>query len=155
MKKEGKNIAKAHASVEKRPYTLQMRFLCCRSQVRKVRRDRRNHPALGVDPSTPTRWCAARWFCRTGWASRKRFWSIASGDKIREAEAAGADYAGRRRDGREDHQRELDRLRCADRHSGRDEIRRTAGQDSWAKGSDAESENGHRLPSIGQRPCRK
>ena len=26
-------------------------------------------------PSTPTRWCAARWCCRTVWASPRRFWS--------------------------------------------------------------------------------
>ena len=32
------------------------------------------HLRLGVDPSMPTRWFAARWFCRTGSESRRKFW---------------------------------------------------------------------------------
>ena len=42
----------------------------------------------------PTRWSAARSFCRTGWASRRKFLVIATGEKVREAEAAGADFVG-------------------------------------------------------------
>ena len=42
----------------------------------------------------PTRWCAARLCCLTVWAKSKRVLVIASGDKIKEAEAAGADFVG-------------------------------------------------------------
>ena len=44
--------------------------------------------------STPTRWCAARWCCRTVSAKSKKVLVIAGGDKSEEAEEAGADFVG-------------------------------------------------------------
>ena len=45
-------------------------------------------------PSTPIRWCAARWFFRTVWAKSKKVCVIASGEKVKEAEQAGAEHVG-------------------------------------------------------------
>ena len=75
MKKEGKNIAKAHSLVEKRPYTLQDAVpLLQKVKFAKFDETVEVTLRLGVDPNTPTRWCAGRWFCHTVWVSRKRFW---------------------------------------------------------------------------------
>ena len=42
----------------------------------------------------PTRWCAARWFCRTGWANRRKFWSSPPATRSRKPKQAGADFVG-------------------------------------------------------------
>ena len=49
---------------------------------------------LGVDPRTPTRWCAAWSPCRTVRAARQRVAVFARGAKADEAKAAGADVVG-------------------------------------------------------------
>ncbi len=50
--------------------------------------------AWASTPSMPTRWSAARWCCRTALGKTARVLVFASGEKIREAEAAGADHVG-------------------------------------------------------------
>ena len=47
-------------------------------------------------PSTPTRWCAARWCCPHGIGKTVRVAVFAKGEKEREAREAGADVVGRR-----------------------------------------------------------
>ncbi len=51
---------------------------------------------LGVDPKHADQMVrgTVKSFCRTGWVKSKKVLVIASGDKIKEAEAAGADLAG-------------------------------------------------------------
>ena len=45
-------------------------------------------------PSTPTRWFAARSFCRTAWASRRSSPSSPRATRFSDAEAAGAEFFG-------------------------------------------------------------
>ena len=72
---------------------------------------------LGVDPKHADQMVRGTVVLPHGLGKSKKVLVIATGDKISEAEAAGADYRGRRRDGREDQQRKLDRLRRSDRHA--------------------------------------
>ena len=58
----------------------------------ETRRDRAC--AWASTPSTPTRWCAARWCCRTALGKTVRVLVFASGEKVKEAEEAGADHVG-------------------------------------------------------------
>ena len=44
--------------------------------------------------SIPTRWCAAPLFSRTGLGNAVRVLVLAGGDKIREAQEAGAEHVG-------------------------------------------------------------
>ena len=64
-------------------------------EVRQVRRDGRPRRSSRASiPSTPTRWSAARSSSRTAPGKRVRVLVFAKGEKEREAEAAGADFAG-------------------------------------------------------------
>ncbi len=70
--KISKNLAKARAMVEPRPYTLVDAVpLLQKAKYAKFDETVDITLRLGVDPGTPTRWCAARSFCRTAWASRR------------------------------------------------------------------------------------
>ena len=53
----------------------------------------RDAPRASI-PSTPTRWSAARSCCRTALGKTVRVLVFASGEKVREAEEAGADFVG-------------------------------------------------------------
>ena len=73
-----------------------------KSKIRKVRRDGRSHACVWESiPSTPTRWCAAPWFCRTAGQVEK-----SAGHRYRRKDArsrgGGRRFRRRRRDGRED-----------------------------------------------------
>src|SRR5579859_7932005 len=95
MKKEGKNIAKAHAAVEKRPYVLQDAV----PLLQKVKYAKFNETVeltlrLGVDPKHADQMVRGTVVLPHGLGKSKKVLVIATGDKIKEAEAAGADFAG-------------------------------------------------------------
>jgi len=95
MKKEGKNIAKAHAAVEQRPYTLQDAVpLLQKVKFAKFDETVEITLRLGVDPKHADQMVRGTVVLPHGLGKSKKVLVIASGDKIREAEAAGADYAG-------------------------------------------------------------
>jgi large subunit ribosomal protein L1 len=95
MKKEGKNIAKAHAAVEKRPYTLQDAVpLLQKVKFAKFDETVEVTLRLGVDPKHADQMVRGTVVLPHGLGKSKKVLVIATGDKIREAEAAGADFAG-------------------------------------------------------------
>ena len=95
MKKEGKNIAKAHTAVEKRPYTLQDAVpLLQKVKFAKFDETVEVTLRLGVDPKHADQMVRGTVVLPHGLGKSKKVLVIASGDKIREAEAAGADFAG-------------------------------------------------------------
>jgi large subunit ribosomal protein L1 len=95
MKKEGKNIAKAHAAVEQRPYTLQDAVpLLQKVKFAKFDETVEITLRLGVDPKHADQMVRGTVVLPHGLGKSKKVLVIASGDKIKEAEAAGADYFG-------------------------------------------------------------
>jgi large subunit ribosomal protein L1 len=95
MKKEGKNIAKAHAAVEKRPYVLQDAV----SLLQKVKFAKFDETVeitlrLGVDPKHADQMVRGTVLMPNGLGKSKKVLVIASGDKQKEAEEAGADFVG-------------------------------------------------------------
>ena len=95
MKKEGKNIAKAHAAVEQRAYTLQDAVpLLQKVKFAKFDETVEITMRLGVDPKHADQMVRGTVVLPHGLGKSKKVLVIASGDKIREAEAAGADYFG-------------------------------------------------------------
>src|SRR3989440_12571691 len=94
-KKAGKNITKAHAAVEKRPYVLQDAV----SLLQKVKFAKFDETVeitmrLGVDPKHADQMVRGTVVLPHGLGKSKKVLVIATGDKVKEAEAAGADYAG-------------------------------------------------------------
>jgi len=95
VKKEGKNIAKAHAAVEKRPYPLQDAVpLLQKVKYAKFDETVEITLRLGVDPKHADQMVRGTVVLPHGLGKSKKVLVIATGEKIREAEAAGADYAG-------------------------------------------------------------
>jgi large subunit ribosomal protein L1 len=94
-RKEGKNIAKAHSAVESRAYQLEeavellqkVRYAKFDETVEVVMR-------LGVDPRHADQMVRGTLVLPHGLGKSKRVLVIASGEKIREAEEAGADAVG-------------------------------------------------------------
>jgi len=94
-RKEGKNIAKSHAAVEQRPYQLKeavdllqkVKFAKFDETIELVLR-------LGVDPRHADQMVRGTIVLPHGLGKSKKVLVIASGEKIREAEEAGADFAG-------------------------------------------------------------
>ena len=95
MKKSGKNIAKARKSVEKRPYVLndavpllqKVKFAKFDETVEVTLR-------LGVDPKHADQMVRGTVVLPHGLGKSKKVLVIATGEKQREAEAAGADFVG-------------------------------------------------------------
>src|SRR5271157_2485369 len=94
-KKEGKNIAKAHAAVEKRPYVLQDAVpLLQKVKYAKFDETVEVTMRLGVDPKHADQMVRGTVVLPHGLGKSKRVIVIASGDKVREGREAGADEAG-------------------------------------------------------------
>src|ERR1700758_4782673 len=94
-KKLSKNMAKARALVEPRPYTLEDAV----PLLKKVKYAKFDETVdltlrLGVDPKHADQMVRGTVVLPHGLGKTKRVAVIASGDRLREAEAAGADFVG-------------------------------------------------------------
>ena len=95
MRKPGKNITKARAAIENRPYTLTDAV----PLLQKVKYTKFDETVeitlrLGVDPKHADQMVRGTVVLPHGLGKSKKVLVIANGDKIREAEQAGADYVG-------------------------------------------------------------
>jgi len=95
MKKSGKNITKARQAVEKRPYPMQ-EAVTLLQKVKYAKFDETVEITmrLVVDPKHADQMVRGTVVLPHGLGKSKRVLVIASGDKIKEAEAAGADFVG-------------------------------------------------------------
>ena len=94
-RKPGKKYQAALAQVEKRPYALEDAV----PLVQKIKYTKFNetvevHMRLGVDPKHADQMVRGTVVLPNGLGKSKKVLVIASGDKLREAEAAGADFFG-------------------------------------------------------------
>ena len=94
-KKSGKNIEKARAAVEVRPYSL-AEAVPLLQKVKYAKFDETVEITLrlGVDPKHADQMVRGTVVLPHGLGKTKRVAVIASGEKVREAEAAGADFVG-------------------------------------------------------------
>jgi large subunit ribosomal protein L1 len=95
MRKAGKNITKARAAVEQRPYTLQEAVpLLQKVKFAKFDETVEVTLRLGVDPKHADQMVRGTVVLPHGLGKSKKVLVIASGDKIREADRRGADFVG-------------------------------------------------------------
>jgi large subunit ribosomal protein L1 len=95
MKKAGKNVEKARAAVEARSYTLQDAVpLLQKIKFAKFDETVDLTMRLGVDPKHADQMVRGTVILPHGLGKSKKVLVIASGEKVREAEAAGADFVG-------------------------------------------------------------
>jgi len=95
MKKSGKNIEKARKQIEPRPYTIQDAVpLLQKIKFAKFDETVEITMRLGVDPKHADQMVRGTVVLPHGLGKSKKVLVIATGEKIREAEAAGADFAG-------------------------------------------------------------
>ena len=95
MKKAGKNITKARAGIEPRAYPIQDAVpLLQKVKFAKFDETVEVTLRLGVDPKHADQMVRGTVVLPHGLGKSKKVLVIASGDKIREAEAAGADFVG-------------------------------------------------------------
>lgn len=94
-RKTGKNIAKAHQAVEPRPYQLD-EAVGLLQKVKFAKFDETIEVALllGVDPRQADQMVRSTLVLPHGLGKSKKVAVIASGEKVREAEEAGADIVG-------------------------------------------------------------
>jgi large subunit ribosomal protein L1 len=95
MRKAGKNITKARAAVEARPYALQDAVpLLQKVKYAKFDETVEVTMRLGVDPKHADQMVRGTVVLPHGLGKSKKVLVIATGEKVREAEAAGADFVG-------------------------------------------------------------
>src|SRR5512140_1193753 len=95
MKKAGKNITKAREAVEKRPYTLEDAVpLLQKVKFAKFDETVEVTMRLGVDPKHADQMVRGTVVLPHGLGKSKKVLVIASGEKVREAQEAGADIVG-------------------------------------------------------------
>src|SRR5437016_5731626 len=95
MRKTGKNINKARAAVEKRPYQLKDAVpLLQKVKFAKFDETVEVTLRLGVDPKHADQMVRGTVVLPHGLGKSKKVLVIASGEKVREAEGAGADIVG-------------------------------------------------------------
>jgi len=95
MRKSGKNITKSRAAVEQRPYALEDAVTLLQ-KVKFAKFDETVEVTLrlGVDPKHADQMVRGTVVLPHGLGKSKKVLVIATGDKVREAEAAGADIVG-------------------------------------------------------------
>src|SRR5215475_12794399 len=95
MKKGGKNIEKARQGIEARSYTLQDAVpLLQKVKFAKFDETVDLTMRLGVDPKHADQMVRGTVVLPHGLGKTKKVLVIATGEKVREAEAAGADFVG-------------------------------------------------------------
>src|ERR1700694_302057 len=95
MRKAGKNITKARQAVEVRPYLLKDAVpLLQKVKYTKFDETVEITMRLGVDPKHADQMVRGTVVLPNGLGKKKTVLVIASGDKLKEAEAAGADFIG-------------------------------------------------------------
>ena len=95
MKKAGKNISKARQAVEKRAYSIQDAVpLLQKVKYAKFDETVEITMRLGVDPKHADQMVRGTVVLPHGLGKSKKVLVIASGEKVKEAEQAGADFAG-------------------------------------------------------------
>src|ERR1700741_1214856 len=95
MRKPGKNITKARAAVGEKPYPLQEAVpLLQKVKYAKFDETVEVTMRLGVDPKHADQMVRGTVVLPHGLGKSKKVLVIATGDKVKEAEAAGADFAG-------------------------------------------------------------
>jgi large subunit ribosomal protein L1 len=95
MKKAGKNITKARQAVEARPYSIQDAVpLLQKVKFAKFDETVEITLRLGVDPKHADQMVRGTVVLPNGLGKSKRVLVITTGEKIREAEQAGADFVG-------------------------------------------------------------
>lgn len=94
-RKPGKKFTAASQQIEKRPYSLEDAIpLVQKIKFSKFDETVELHLRLGVDPKHADQMVRGTVVLPNGLGKKKRVLVIASGDKIREAEQAGADFFG-------------------------------------------------------------
>ena len=95
MRKTGKNITKSRAAIEPRPYTLQDAVpLLQKVKYAKFDETVEVTLRLGVDPKHADQMVRGTVVLPHGLGKSKKVLVIAAGEKVREAEQAGADFVG-------------------------------------------------------------
>lgn len=95
MAKQGKKFAAAAKLVEERPYTLEEAVpLVQKIKFAKFDETVEVHMRLGVDPKHADQLVRGTVVLPNGLGKSKRVLVVATGDKAKEAEAAGADFVG-------------------------------------------------------------
>src|SRR5215467_1921790 len=94
-RKQGKKYTAASAQVERKPYAIELAVpLVQKVKFAKFDETVELHMRLGVDPKHADQMVRGTVVLPNGLGKSKRVLVIASGDKVKEAEEAGADFAG-------------------------------------------------------------